>query len=78
MLEKTLRTKCLIIEAWDLANNFVSLGSRTTSLRQYIQVDLEKDEEFYKGVVSTFVMEFLSMSDYKRKEKDFPSSVRIK
>jgi len=57
----------LILETWELANNFVSLGSRMTNLRQYRQGDLENDKEFYKGVVSTIVIKVSSMSEFKRK-----------
>jgi hypothetical protein len=66
----------LILETWELENNFVSLGSRITNFRQYLQVDLENDEEFYKGVVSTFVSKVSSVSELRRKEEDFPSPVQ--
>jgi pyruvate-formate lyase len=59
-------------------NNFISLGSRMTNLRQYLQVDLENDEEFYKGDITTFSMKVSSMSEFKRKEEDLPSPVHIK
>jgi pyruvate-formate lyase len=68
----------LILEAWELENIFVSFGSRSTNLRQYIQDDLKNDEEFYKGVVSTSFMKLSSMSEYKKKEEDFPSLLCIK
>jgi hypothetical protein len=54
----------LILETWELATSFVSLGSRMTNFRQYLQVDLENDEEFYKGVVSTFVAKVSSVSEF--------------
>jgi hypothetical protein len=54
------------------------LGSRTTNLRQYLQADLENDEEFYKGVVYTFVVKVSSMSEYRRKEENLPSPIHIK
>jgi hypothetical protein len=59
----------LILEAWDLASNFVSLGSRITNLREYLQADLENDEGFYKDVVITFVLKVSGMSELKRKKK---------
>jgi len=43
------------------------------NLRQYLHVDLEKDKEFYKGGVTTFVMKVSNMSELKRKEEDLPS-----
>jgi len=42
-------------------------------LRQYLPVNLENDEEFYKGVVSTFFMKVSSMSEFIIKEEDLPS-----
>jgi hypothetical protein len=67
--ENIKKIMSLILETWELENNFVSLGSRMTNLRQYLQVDLENDEEFYKGVVSTFVMKVSSMSELKEKKR---------
>jgi hypothetical protein len=76
--ENIKKRMSLVLETWELANNFISLGSRMTNLRQYLQVDLENDEEFYKGVVTTFVMKVSNMSELKRKEEDLPSLVHIK
>jgi hypothetical protein len=59
----------LILETWELANNFVSLGSRMTNFRQYLQDDLENDEELYKGVVSTFVAKVSSVSELREKRR---------
>jgi hypothetical protein len=36
--ENIKKQMSLILEAWELVNNFVSLGSRITNLRQYLQV----------------------------------------
>jgi hypothetical protein len=47
-----------ILEAWELVINFVSLGSRITNMRKYIQEDVENDEGFYKYVVTTFLFYF--------------------
>jgi hypothetical protein len=55
----------LILETWELATNSVSLGSRITHFRKYLQVDLENDEEFYKGVVSTFNARVSSLSEFR-------------
>ena len=44
----------LILETWDMETNFVSLGSRMAHYRQYLQADLENDEDFYKGDIPTF------------------------
>jgi hypothetical protein len=49
-----------------------------TNFREYLLDDLENDEEFYKGVVSTFVSKVSSVSELTRKEEDLPSLVRIK
>jgi hypothetical protein len=69
--ENIKKIMSLILETWELENNFVSLGSRMTNFRQYLQDDLENDEEFYKGVVSTFVAKVSSVSELWRKERTF-------
>jgi hypothetical protein len=56
----------LILEAWDMTKSFVSLASRKINLRQYLQVDLENDEEIYKGDISTFVVKVSSMNEFRR------------
>jgi hypothetical protein len=68
----------LFLDTWELANNFVSLGSIMKTFRQYLQDDLENDEEFYKGSISTFVAKVSSVSELQRKEEDFPSLIQIK
>jgi hypothetical protein len=76
--ENIQKRMSLILETWELATSFVSLGSRMTNFRQYLQVDLENDEEFYKGAISTFVAKVSSLSEFQRKEEDFPSTIHIK
>jgi hypothetical protein len=68
----------LILEAWHLTSKFISLGSEIANLMQYLQVDLDNDEGFYKDVVITFVLKVSGMSELKRKEEDIPSPTRIK
>jgi hypothetical protein len=68
----------LILETWELATSFVSLGSRMTNFRKYLQDDLENDKEFYKGDISTFVVKGSNVSEFQRKEDDLPFVVRIK
>jgi hypothetical protein len=57
--ENIKKKMSLVLKTWKLENNFISLGPRMKNLRQYLQVDLENDEEFYKGVFSTFVMKMM-------------------
>jgi hypothetical protein len=68
----------LILEAWHLTSKFISLGSEIANLMQYLQVDIDNDEGFYKDVVITFVLKVSGMSELKRKEEDIPSPTRIK
>jgi hypothetical protein len=68
----------LILETWDLANNFVSLGSKIQNTREYLQADLTNDEEFYKDALSTFVIKISGMTEYQRKQEYFPSLIRVK
>jgi len=42
----------LILETWELANNFVALGSRMMNFGQHLQDDLENDKESIKGPFS--------------------------
>jgi len=37
----------LILETWDLAIIFISLGSRIQNFREYLQDDLKNDEGFF-------------------------------
>jgi hypothetical protein len=78
-VEENIKTiMSLILEARESKNNFVCLGSRITNFRQYLQADLENDEELCKGVVSTFIAKVSSVSELQRKEEDLPSPIRIK
>ena len=38
--------------------------------------ELENNEEFYKGAISTFIEKFSSVSEFRGKEEDLPSIVR--
>jgi hypothetical protein len=76
--ENIKKRMSLILEAWELDNSYVSLGLRTTNLRQYLQADLENDEELFRGVVSTFVIKVSNMNELKIKEEYRCSIVCIK
>jgi len=67
----------LIIENWELGTSFISLSFRLTHFRKYLQVDLENDEEFYEGVISTFSVMVSRLSKFWRKEEDFPSTIHL-
>jgi len=49
-----------------------------TKFRKYLQEDLENNEEFYKGAISTFVAKVSGLIEFQRKEEDFPSAICIK
>lgn len=69
----------MLLETWELATNSVSLGSRITHFKQYLQADLENDEEFYKGAVTTFNARVSSLSESRRKEvEDLPSTLHLR
>jgi hypothetical protein len=65
--ENIQKIMAFILKTWELETSFVSLSSRMTNSRKYIQADLENDEEFYKGVISTFVAIFLGISKFQIK-----------
>jgi hypothetical protein len=69
--ENIQKRMSLILETWELATSFVSLGSRMTNFRQYLQADLENDEEFYKGAISTFVAKVSGLSEFREKKRIF-------
>jgi hypothetical protein len=50
----------------------------TTHLRQYVHADLENDEEFYKGAISTLGVKFSGISEFWRKKEDLPSTIHLK
>jgi hypothetical protein len=76
--ENIKKRMSLILETWDLASSFVSLGSKIQNFREYLQSDLKNDEGFYKDVVITFVLKISGMTELKRKEEDFPSLTHVK
>jgi hypothetical protein len=76
--ENIKKRMSLILHTWELVNSFVSLGSRIINLRQYLEADLENEEELYKGVISTFVVKVSIMNEFKIKEEDMPSTLCIK
>jgi hypothetical protein len=49
-----------------------------THFRQYLQAYLEKNEEFYKGTISTFSTKVSGLSEFQRKEEDFTSTIYLK
>jgi hypothetical protein len=49
-----------------------------THFRPYLQVDSKNDEDFYKGVISTFSERISSLGEFQRKEEDFPSTINLK
>jgi len=68
----------LILEAWQPASSFSSLGSIITNLRQYLHVDLRNNEGFYKEDIVTFVLKVLGMSELKKGEEYLTSMICIK
>jgi hypothetical protein len=57
----------LILETWKLVNSFISLALKMMNLKQFLQLDLENDEEFYKGEITTFFINVSNMSELKIK-----------
>jgi hypothetical protein len=55
--ENIKKRMSLILEAWDTGSNIVSFGSKLNSFREYVQVDLNNEEGFYKDVVHHIYLE---------------------
>jgi hypothetical protein len=68
----------LILDTWDLASNFVSLGSKIQNTREYLKADIENDEGFFKRGFATFIMKVSTMTGYEIKLDDLPSQAHIK
>jgi hypothetical protein len=68
----------LILETWELTNNFIVLASKMANLKKYLEVDLQINEGFYKEAITTFVIKVSSMTEHKIKEEYLPSPTRIK
>jgi hypothetical protein len=68
----------LILNTWDLASSFVSLGSKIQNTREYLKADIENDEGFFKDGLATFIMKVSTMTEYERKQEDLPSQAHIK
>jgi hypothetical protein len=58
----------LILDKWDLASIFVSLGSRIQNTREYLKADIENDEGFFKDGLDTFIIKVSTMTKYERKK----------
>jgi hypothetical protein len=48
-----------------------------THFRQYLQEDLENDEQIYKGSISTFGARVSSLSEIQLKEEDLTSTIHL-
>ena len=54
------------------------IGTHLHSFKEYLAIDVRNDEEFYVGVVSTFIARFTSMTNEMRKKQYIPSNYTIK
>jgi hypothetical protein len=76
--ENIKKMTSLILETWDLANKFVSLGSKIHNTREYLKVDLTIVERFYKDALSTLVIKISGMTEYQIKQEYLSSLIRVK
>jgi hypothetical protein len=76
--ENIKKRMSLILNTWDLAKSFSSLGVRIQNTKEYLNADIENDEGFLKDGVSMFTAKVLAMTEQRRKQEDFPSQSRIK
>jgi hypothetical protein len=76
--ENIKKRMSLVLEAWDISNNIMTFGSRLHSFKEYLQVDYENDEGFYKNELTTFILKIMNMTELKIKEENFPSQARVK
>jgi hypothetical protein len=68
----------LILDIWELATSSTTLSTRILNFKEYLQKDLENDENFYKEYINTFFAEISSMNDVHEREKNLSSKVQLK
>jgi hypothetical protein len=68
----------LIVELWDMAKSFASLGLRIQNTKEYLNSYLKNDEGFYTDGVVMFTMKVSAMTEKTRKQENLPSLSRIK
>jgi len=68
----------LVLEAQDISNNIMNFGSKLHNFKDYLQVDYENEEGFYKDVVTTFILKVMNMTYLKIKEENLPSQATVK
>ena len=68
----------MILEAFEVLENAHKIGTHVCSFKEYLTSDINRDEEFYVGVVSTFVARVMSLTNEAIKKQSLPSNLRIK
>jgi phage pi2 protein 07 len=68
----------LILNTWDLAKRSPSLSVGIQNTKEYLNIDIENDEGFFKDGVSMFTTKVLAMTEERRKQEGFPSQSHIK
>jgi hypothetical protein len=78
MEENIKKRMSLILDLWDLAKIFSSLGLIIQNTKEYLNADLKNDEGFLTDGVAMFVAKVSAMTKQRRKQEDFPSQSRMK
>ena len=68
----------MISEAFKVLENAHKIFTCICSFKEYLASYIKGDEEFYDGVVSTFVAKVMLMIDEARRKQYLPSTFRIK
>ena len=68
----------MISQAFQVLENAHKMGTCRQYFKEYLTVDTNWDEEFYVGVVSTFVTMVIYLVDEVKKNKYLPSNPRIR
>jgi hypothetical protein len=75
--ENIKKRMSLILELWDLAKIFSSIGLKIQNTREYLNTNLKNDEGFYTDGVVMFVVK-VSKDGEMRKKEYLPSPSHIK
>lgn len=68
----------MICEAFEVQENDKRIGTRLSSFKEYLAVDIRKDEEFDVSTTATFMDRVTSMIDDARKKESIPSNFIIR
>lgn len=68
----------MILTTFEVLENAHNMGTGIQSFKEYLTINTNRDEEFYVGVMSTFVTKVMSLTDKAGKKQYLHSNPRIR